>query len=99
MDLITLYRESRQNDLSINHQIAAFKTVKAVYAEGGIPAFWRGLTASLLGLGHVAIQFPVYEVTYVPERGGLIAFTPFIDATFLLLTPTFLLRHHLQSPF
>ena len=39
------------------------KTVKAVYAEGGIPAFWRGLTASLLGLGHVAIQFPVYEVS------------------------------------
>eukprot|EP00561_Arcocellulus_cornucervis_P001513 CAMPEP_0185808548 /NCGR_PEP_ID=MMETSP1322-20130828/5672_1 /TAXON_ID=265543 /ORGANISM="Minutocellus polymorphus, Strain RCC2270" /LENGTH=375 /DNA_ID=CAMNT_0028504771 /DNA_START=427 /DNA_END=1554 /DNA_ORIENTATION=+ len=37
------------------------KTAKAVYAEGGIPAFWRGLTASLLGLGHVAIQFPVYE--------------------------------------
>ena len=39
------------------------KTVKDVYAEGGIPAFWRGLTASLLGLGHVAIQFPVYEVS------------------------------------
>mmetsp|Transcript_1854 Transcript_1854/g.5420 ORF Transcript_1854/g.5420 Transcript_1854/m.5420 type:complete len:378 (+) Transcript_1854:64-1197(+) len=79
--------------------LGVLKTVKAVYAEGGIPAFWRGLTASLLGLGHVAIQFPVYEVRYVPERGGLIAFTPFIDTTFLLLTPTFLLRHHLQSPF
>ena len=23
--------------------------------------FWRGLTASLLGLGHVGIQFPLYE--------------------------------------
>lgn len=43
------------------------KTVKAVYAEGGIPAFWRGLTASLLGLGHVAIQFPVYEVSWLKE--------------------------------
>mmetsp|Transcript_32485 Transcript_32485/g.65815 ORF Transcript_32485/g.65815 Transcript_32485/m.65815 type:complete len:481 (+) Transcript_32485:5974-7416(+) len=37
------------------------KTIQTVYGEGGIPAFWRGLTASLLGLGHVAIQFPVYE--------------------------------------
>lgn len=37
------------------------KTIQTVYSEGGIPAFWRGLTASLLGLGHVAIQFPVYE--------------------------------------
>ena len=37
------------------------RTAQTVYAEGGILAFWRGLTASLLGLGHVAIQFPVYE--------------------------------------
>mmetsp|Transcript_34180 Transcript_34180/g.82639 ORF Transcript_34180/g.82639 Transcript_34180/m.82639 type:complete len:406 (+) Transcript_34180:242-1459(+) len=37
------------------------KTVAGLYSEGGIPVFWRGLTASLLGLGHVGIQFPVYE--------------------------------------
>ena len=36
-------------------------TVLGLYKEGGIPIFWRGLTASLLGLGHVGIQFPVYE--------------------------------------
>lgn len=36
-------------------------TVKSLYREGGIPIFWRGLTASLLGLCHVGIQFPVYE--------------------------------------
>lgn len=36
-------------------------TVSGMYREGGIPIFWRGLTASLLGLGHVGIQFPVYE--------------------------------------
>lgn len=36
-------------------------TVAGLYREGGIPIFWRGLTASLLGLGHVGIQFPVYE--------------------------------------
>jgi len=36
-------------------------TVLNLYREGGIPIFWRGLTASLMGLSHVAIQFPVYE--------------------------------------
>lgn len=37
------------------------QTVANMYKEGGLPIFWRGLTASLLGLGHVGIQFPVYE--------------------------------------
>ncbi|KAL9181525.1 hypothetical protein ACHAXT_010330 [Thalassiosira profunda] len=41
------------------HGIA--KTISGMYKEGGLPIFWRGLTASLLGLGHVGIQFPVYE--------------------------------------
>ena len=36
-------------------------TVMGLHKEGGLPIFWRGLTASLLGLGHVGIQFPVYE--------------------------------------
>jgi len=36
-------------------------TVINLHKEGGLPIFWRGLTASLLGLGHVGIQFPVYE--------------------------------------
>ncbi|KAL7536776.1 hypothetical protein ACHAXR_008124 [Thalassiosira sp. AJA248-18] len=36
-------------------------TVRGLYKEGGVPIFWRGLSASLLGLGHVGIQFPVYE--------------------------------------
>ncbi|KAL3780145.1 hypothetical protein HJC23_012591 [Cyclotella cryptica] len=37
------------------------QTASGLYKEGGIPIFWRGLTASLLGLGHVGIQFPLYE--------------------------------------
>lgn len=37
------------------------QTVKALYQEGGILIFWRGLTASMLGLSHVGVQFPVYE--------------------------------------
>ena len=37
------------------------QTVKSLYNEGGIRIFWRGFAASLLGLSHVAIQFPTYE--------------------------------------
>ena len=37
------------------------RTIIGLYREGGVPIFWRGLTASLLGLFHVGIQFPVYE--------------------------------------
>jgi len=37
------------------------QTATMLYKEGSIPIFWRGLSASLLGLGHVGIQFPLYE--------------------------------------
>lgn len=43
-------------------------TIRNLYAEGGIPVFWRGLTASLMGLSHVAIQFPVYEFLKAEAR-------------------------------
>jgi solute carrier family 25 folate transporter 32 len=37
------------------------QTILTLYQEGGILIFWRGLTASMLGLTHVGLQFPVYE--------------------------------------
>lgn len=37
------------------------KTIKGLYQEGGILIFWRGMSASLFGLSHVAVQFPIYE--------------------------------------
>jgi len=37
------------------------RTIKSLYKEGGYPIFWRGMTANLMGLSHVAVQFPVYE--------------------------------------
>jgi len=43
-------------------------TIKGLYKEGGLPAFWRGFTASLLGLSHVGIQFPVYEYLKAEAR-------------------------------
>jgi solute carrier family 25 folate transporter 32 len=42
------------------------QTIKILYGEGGPLVFWRGMTASLFGLSHVAIQFPCYE--FLKER-------------------------------
>jgi solute carrier family 25 (mitochondrial folate transporter), member 32 len=36
-------------------------TARGLLREGGLPIFWRGMTANLLGLSHVAVQFPLYE--------------------------------------
>ena len=37
------------------------RTVKGLYIEGGggVAIFWRGYFASLLGLTHCAVQFPL----------------------------------------
>jgi solute carrier family 25 folate transporter 32 len=37
------------------------QTAKELFANHGITVFWRGMTANLMGLSHVAIQFPTYE--------------------------------------
>jgi solute carrier family 25 (mitochondrial folate transporter), member 32 len=44
-----------------NHHTTILQTVAALYREGGLLIFWRGLTASMMGLSHVGVQFPVYE--------------------------------------
>jgi len=40
------------------HTLDAFLTI---YRSEGISAFYRGLFTSLLGISHVAVQFPLYE--------------------------------------
>jgi solute carrier family 25 (mitochondrial folate transporter), member 32 len=37
-------------------------TIKLLYIEGGLPIFWRGMSANLIGLSHAAVQFPTYEM-------------------------------------
>ena len=46
------------------------QTIKSLLKEGnGNPLiFWRGLSASMLGLSHVGIQFPVYEYLKAEAR-------------------------------
>ena len=46
------------------------ETIRILYAEGGLLTFWRGMSANLLGLSHVAVQFPVYEKLKVYFRGN-----------------------------
>ena len=42
-------------------KLSMIQTARALYQEGGPLIFWRGMTANLLGLSHVGVQFPVYE--------------------------------------
>lgn len=55
---------------SSSKKLTIQQTVRMLYAEGGILTFWRGMTANLLGLSHVAVQFPVYEKLKVYFRGN-----------------------------
>ena len=41
--------------------VSTFQMFHRIYRNEGITAFYKGLTASFLGLSHVAIQFPLYE--------------------------------------
>lgn len=51
-----------------------FKVFFEIYSTEGFKAYYKGLNASLLGLSHVAIQFPLYEhiksMCKVRRRGG-----------------------------
>jgi solute carrier family 25 folate transporter 32 len=52
------------------HVTGIFQTATQLYQQHGIRIFWRGMTANLMGLSHVAIQFPAYEhlKKYARER-------------------------------
>jgi solute carrier family 25 (mitochondrial folate transporter), member 32 len=43
------------------HESGIVQTTKELYQRHGIPIFWRGMTANLIGLSHCAVQFPSYE--------------------------------------
>ena len=42
-------------------RLSMVQTAVQLYQTSGYSIFWRGMTANLLGLSHVAIQFPAYE--------------------------------------
>jgi solute carrier family 25 folate transporter 32 len=46
--------------------IGMVQMFKEIYHKEGVRAFYKGLSASFLGLTHVAVQFPLYE--YLKKR-------------------------------
>ena len=45
-----------------------------IYRSEGIRAFYRGLLPSLLGITHVAVQFPLYEKLKIIARASFFPF-------------------------
>lgn len=45
----------------VDQYTGLFSAAKLIYKQEGIGAFYKGLTASLLGLTHAAVYFPIYE--------------------------------------
>lgn len=56
----------------VMHQSGIIQTARGLYQTHGLLVFWRGMTANLMGLSHVAVQFPVYErlKKYCRDRKG-----------------------------
>lgn len=48
-------------ELPKQEQISITRLFYQIYKTEGVMSFYKGLAASFLGLGHAAIQFPLYE--------------------------------------
>lgn len=47
-----------------------------IFRTEGIHAFYRGLLPSLLGIAHVAVQFPLYEQLKLLARQSVLMSPP-----------------------
>jgi solute carrier family 25 folate transporter 32 len=56
---------SRSSSSSSSQQqqqrISMIQMARRLKEQHGMPVFWRGMTANLIGLSHCAVQFPAYE--------------------------------------
>ena len=66
------------NEGRYRHTLDAFLTI---YRTEGVSAFYRGLFPSLLGIAHVAVQFPLYEKLkiWARELDFLFLYSFFVD--------------------
>lgn len=55
-----------------HQRISMIQMARRLKEQNGIPFFWRGMTANLIGLSHCAVQFPAYEFlkSYLRERNN-----------------------------
>lgn len=56
-----------------NKRLSMLQMARLLKEQHGVPVFWRGMTANLIGLSHCAVQFPAYEFLkgYLRERRHL----------------------------
>ncbi|KAL0581185.1 hypothetical protein V5O48_000875 [Marasmius crinis-equi] len=62
----TRFMTQTREEVRYRHTLDAFLTI---YRSEGIRAFYRGLLPSLLGIAHVAVQFPLYEQLKIWAQG------------------------------
>ena len=58
MAFVIIFQTQSRDETRYRHTLDAALTI---YRSEGIRAFYRGLVPSLLGIAHVAVQFPLYE--------------------------------------
>lgn len=64
-DLVLAIKTQSRDETRYRHTLDAAITI---YRSEGIRAFYRGLLPSLLGIAHVAVQFPLYEQLKIVAR-------------------------------
>ena len=59
-----------KNNVQQKSRVSMLQMARLLKQEHGLPVFWRGMTANLIGLSHCAVQFPAYEFLkrYLRER-------------------------------
>jgi solute carrier family 25 folate transporter 32 len=70
---------SMHKNLNISDNIGTLAMMRVIYRQEGILAFYKGLTASFLGLSHVAIQFPLCLFFLILKRLFFVVSSPFYD--------------------
>ncbi|KAF9071225.1 mitochondrial NAD transporter [Rhodocollybia butyracea] len=62
----TRFMTQSRNEVRYRH---TFDAALTIYRSEGIRAFYRGLLPSILGIAHVAVQFPLYEQLKIWSQG------------------------------
>lgn len=53
--------QKKSNQMKQTSRVSMLQMARLLKQEHGLPVFWRGMTANLIGLSHCAVQFPTYE--------------------------------------